>query len=242
MDTETIFARRVVVVEDEPLLASLMAAALSAAGFEVRHCLDATDARTVIADFDPDAVLTDVYLGERPTGLYLAHVVRQLYPHIGLLVLSRHSDVFVGGNDAFALPEGARFLPKHALSDTSTLIDAVDAVASGRSVERVDAQASSLFGTLTPTQRSVLRAAAAGLTNMSIAEQRGTTERSVERLLHAIYATLGIHVDGRVNPRVEAIRMYIAAAGVPEREHSSDVLDALLDEEQTGQDPTNVSV
>lgn len=218
----SVFTRRVVVVEDEPLLASLMASALRDAGFDVRHCLNAQDARQMVQDFDPDAVLTDVYLGERPTGLYLAHVLRRLHPEIGILVLSRHSDVFVGGREIFELPAGARFLPKHELSDTATLVAAVHAVLRGDKQLPAEARQLSPLWELTPTQRSVLRAAAAGLTNAAIAQARGTTERSVERLLQAIYTALGIAVDGVLNPRVEAIRIYIAVAGVPERDGEND--------------------
>jgi DNA-binding NarL/FixJ family response regulator len=228
------FVRRVVVVEDEPLLASLMANALTDAGFLVRHCLDASEAREMVDAFDPDVVLTDVFLGERPTGLYLAHVLRRLYPEIGVLLLSRHSDVFAGGTDAFELPDGAQFLPKHALSDAQTLIDAVDAVLSGTKKIGAAKTPGSLLWQLTPSQRGVLRAAAAGLTNAAIARQRGTTERSVERLLHAIYSALDIAIDGVVNPRVEAIRLYIAGAGVPDRAASFDPSDGPVFDDLVG--------
>ena len=69
---------------------------------------------------------------------------------------------------------------------------------------------------LTTTQLEILRLAALGLTNAAIARNRKTQERTVEQRLQAIYAALGIPVNGDVNPRVEAVRRYIQAAGMPE--------------------------
>ena len=59
--------------------------------------------------------------------------------------------------------------------------------------------------------------AAQGLTNAAIARERHVSERSVEMLLHSVFQALGIATHGDVNPRVEAIRHYIDAAGMPER-------------------------
>ena len=54
------FARKVLVVEDEPLLRSLIAANLSADGFEVVAVGSAAEARTVVDDFDPDLSLIHI--------------------------------------------------------------------------------------------------------------------------------------------------------------------------------------
>ena len=62
----------------------------------------------------------------------------------------------------------------------------------------------------------ILRLAALGLTNAAIARNRNTQERTVEQRLQAIYAALDIPVHGDFNPRVEAVRRYIASAGLPE--------------------------
>jgi hypothetical protein len=42
---------------------------------------------------------------------------------------------------------------------------------------------------------------------------------TVERRLRSVYDTLDIPVDGDINPRVEAVRRYVAAAGLPSSEH-----------------------
>jgi DNA-binding NarL/FixJ family response regulator len=80
------------------------------------------------------------------------------------------------------------------------------------------ATADPLFPSLTGKQVDVLRMAAQGLTNAAISRERGTSERSVEMLMHSVFQTLGIAASGDVNPRVEAVRQYIDVAGLPVRQ------------------------
>ena len=69
---------------------------------------------------------------------------------------------------------------------------------------------------LTATQLEFLRLVALGLTNAAIARVRSMRERTVEKRLQAIYTAMGIPVSGDLNPRVEAVRRYIQAAGLPD--------------------------
>ena len=52
--------RKLLVVEDEPLMASLLAESLMAANFKVETASDAAKARKVIDRFDPDIMLLDI--------------------------------------------------------------------------------------------------------------------------------------------------------------------------------------
>jgi DNA-binding NarL/FixJ family response regulator len=218
--------RRVLLVEDEPLLASLMGQVLLDSGLDVRVCASETEGRRALRDFDPDAALIDVHLGTGPSGLYLAHALSRSHPHVGILLLSRYEDLAAAGLDTWELPEGSAFLRKDQVSDRSALLAVLDGVLRGRPVvpgagARADAGAAGGGGdggtldALTRTQLAVLRLAALGLTNSAIADRRGTSERSVERLLHAVYETLDIPLDGVTNARVEAVRRFVAAAGLP---------------------------
>ena len=217
--------RRVLLVEDEPLLASLMGQVLIDSGLDVRVCHSETEGRRALRDFDPDAALIDVHLGTGPSGLYLAHALSRSHPHVGILLLSRYEDLSAAGLDTWELPEGSAFLRKDQVSDRRALLAALDGVLRGRPVvpgagARADAGADGggdggALDALTRTQLAVLRLAALGLTNAAIAARRGTSERSVERLLHAVYEALGIPLGGATNARVEAVRRYVAAAGLP---------------------------
>ena len=219
--------RRVLLVEDEPLLASLMGQVLIDSGLDVRVCASETEGRRALRDFDPDAALIDVHLGTGPSGLYLAHALSRSHPHVGILLLSRYEDLSAAGLDTWDLPEGSAFLRKDQVSDRRALLAALDGVLRGRPVvpgagegARADAGADGggdggALDALTRTQLAVLRLAALGLTNAAIATRRGTSERSVERLLHAVYEALDIPLGGATNARVEAVRRYVAAAGLP---------------------------
>ena len=235
-------ARRVLLVEDEPLLASLMGQVLVDSGLDVRVCASETEARRALRDFDPDAALIDVHLGTGPSGLYLAHALSRSHPHVGILLLSRYEDLSAAGLDTWELPEGSAFLRKDQVSDRRALLDALDGVLRGRpivpgSADAGPAQAAgsarsarsagsvgSATGALEPlsrTQLAVLRLAALGLTNTAIAARRGTSERSVERILQRAYEVLEIPLDGTTNARVEAVRRYVAAAGLPAERRSA---------------------
>jgi two-component system, NarL family, nitrate/nitrite response regulator NarL len=218
--SEGAWERRVLLVEDEPLLASLMVEVLRGAGLEVAHVATAVAARELVDDFDPDAALVDVHLGSGPSGLHLAHVLARTHPHVGVLLLSRFADLSAAGLDGFALPDGSMFIPKDRIVDTGVLLGAIDAVLAGRPGPVPDHAELGPLQALSRAQLAVLRLVAGGLNNAAIAVRRGTSERSVEQHLQGVYAALGIELGGELNPRVEAVRRYVEIAGLPELDGS----------------------
>jgi DNA-binding response OmpR family regulator len=77
--------RRVLVVEDETLMSSLLADVLTTAGFEAEVAANVLQARQSVKEFDPDVALLDISLGEGPSGLDLAHVLHAQRPDIALI-------------------------------------------------------------------------------------------------------------------------------------------------------------
>ncbi len=212
------FRRRILVVEDEALMGALLLQVLDAAGFDARIAPDVIDARRAVVEFDPDAALLDISLGEGPSGLDLAHVLRRQYPHIALIFLTKHPDLRTAGVGVDQVPEGCGFLRKDMISDSRYLIDAIDAVLVDEPRDyRHDLSPDRPLSQLTAGQMEVLRLAAQGLTNGAIARARGVSERAVERSLQLIFGHLGIEAKGDLNPRVEAVRHYVQAAGLPAR-------------------------
>jgi DNA-binding NarL/FixJ family response regulator len=206
------------VVEDEPLMSSLLGDVLRAAGFEVAVAGNVLDARASVKSFDPEVALLDISLGEGPSGLDLAHVLHASRPDIALIFLTKHPDRRTAGLDGADVPPGCGFLRKDMVTDTGYLLEAIEAVLTNRpGMVRHDLSPDRPLATLTAKQVDVLRMVAQGLTNAAIARERHTSERSVEMLLHSVFGTLGIPTTGDVNPRVEAIRCYISAAGMPGR-------------------------
>jgi len=208
--------RRVLVVEDEPLMSSLLADVISGHGFTVRTASDVARARREIDAFDPDMLLLDVSLGEGPTGIHLAHSMRLSRPDIAILVFTRHADIASATNDGLALPSGVGFLRKHLVSDQAYLIDAMEKVLREQNdLVAEDKKTEDVFAFLGSNGSRALRLLAEGYDNDEIARRCDVSRKTVERWIEQIYRDLGIDTKGKLNPRVAAARRFFFAVGVP---------------------------
>lgn len=205
------------VVEDEALVSSLLADILTQSGFEVQICRSASEASEALVEFDPDIALLDINLGGGPSGLDLGHILHRTSPHVGLVFLTKYLDPRLRRDRA--VPPGSAFLDKRSITDTHLLIRAIESVLRDEPAPpRDDTVMRCGLDELTSTQLETLRLAAMGWTNAAIAKQRQTNERAVEKRLRAVYLAMGIPTNADVNPRVEAIRRYIAEAGLPDHD------------------------
>lgn len=212
------WSRRLLLVEDDALMSMLMAEVLRAAGFDVQVASGSVQARRLAESFDPDVALLDITLDDGPNGVYLAEAFRRKRPGMALMFLTHHPDIRSAGLDPTLVPPGCGFLRKDLVTDKAALVQAIESVLAEQAREvRHDLVGGRPLESLTSAQVDVLRMVAMGMTNEAIARQRGTTERSVERRLSAVFRALGIDALPGVNPRVEAARLYIDAAGVPSR-------------------------
>lgn len=210
--------RKIVIVEDEPLMASLLAQALIAANFQVESAPDAAKARKVIDRFDPDILLLDISLGDGPSGIHLAHVIHETRPDIAILILTKHPDAKSATADGLELPNNVGFLRKHLVNDIQYLLGAIEKVLTDRSQEvRQDQPAENLISKLSPQAIKVIGLVAQGYTNTEIALRINLSIKSVERWIDTIYKDLYIDAKGPINPRVEAARQYYLAAGISQR-------------------------
>jgi len=210
--------RKIVIVEDEPLMASLLVQALIAANFQVESAPDAAKARKVIDRFDPDILLLDISLGDGPSGIHLAHVIHETRPDIAILILTKHPDAKSATADGLELPNNVGFLRKHLVNDIQYLLGAIEKVLTDRSQEvRQDQPAENLISKLSPQAIKVIGLVAQGYTNTEIALRINLSIKSVERWIDTIYKDLYIDAKGPINPRVEAARQYYLAAGISQR-------------------------
>lgn len=212
------FQRRILVVEDDAFMGSLMVGALANEGFEAQLAPTAVKAKRLLNSFDPDVVLVDIDLGEGPTGIDFIQVVSKTRPEIAAILLSKHADSASAGLKGVHIPEGVAYLRKSLVHDTQALVDSINEAAKGRAnYLRQDRQSKGLLDLLTKTQREILHMMALGLSNKEIAKQRQVSLSSVEQRVSEIFKAFGIAHNDAVVPRVEAIRRYIAVSGVPER-------------------------
>lgn len=210
--------RRLLVVEDEPLTASLLSEALTVHGFEVAIAQDVLEARKAVKDFDPDGALIDITLGAGPSGLDLAHALSKQRPDIALLILTKHADPRASGEYAPSIPENCGFLRKDRVRDAAYLLEQLESVLTDRAAEvRQDLMEENPLAALTPRQLEVLRLMATGYTNEFIAHYTQSSLSSVERWVMQVFRALGVDTKGSVNPRVEAVRIFVASSSLPER-------------------------
>lgn len=210
--------RRILIVEDEPLMSALLQQSLTSADFEVEAAIDAAQARKKIEAFDPDILLLDISLGDGPSGLHLAHAIDKTRPDIAILILTKHPDAKSATSEGLDIPARVGFLRKHLVNDVNYLLNAIEKVLSDRSNEvRQDFQSESPINNLSEQAVLILSLIAQGFSNNEIATRTKLSVKSVERWIDIIYKELEITKSGEINQRVEAARRYYMIAGIPER-------------------------
>lgn len=201
--------RRVLIVEDDTLLASLVTTSLQEAGFQVRTAVSSLEARKQIKTFDPDLVLLDLDLGEGPSGVHLAHVLSDQRPDIAILVLTKHAHAQSVSPKENDLPESVGFIRKQSVTAPTELVAAIEKVLADRPFEvRQDQNLSGLSSNLPPRAQEVLRLLAGSCSNQEIARRTNMSLKTVEKWIDRIYQELGIENTSAVNARVAAATRY----------------------------------
>ena len=199
------------------MVAALLQETLEAAGFEILVAYSALEAKSTAKQFDPDVAVLDINLGAGPSGVDLAFLLHKSYPGIALALLTKHPDLRTAGFNKDDVPPGCGFIRKDMVTNSQHIIEAIESIVASKEHFREDGDPSRPLGNLTSTQIEALRLVSQGYTNAEIAKRRNTSVRAVEQLLAAVFSNLLIDVDGPINPRVEAVRKFISAAGTPER-------------------------
>lgn len=211
-------AVRVLVVDDEILIGSLVSTALASRGYEVQTARSAGEARTVAESFQPEVCFLDIELGKGVNGLDLAHVILQKHPGVGIIFLTNIPEPRVIGIDNRSVPKQSAYLHKKNLTDVSQLVYAIETVRRKGSLKalRDDKTKNHELSGVSAAQLEVLHLIALGLSNHEIAEHRGTTLRAVENLIKRACEAAGIQQDAGSNQRVNAARKFIKVAGLPQ--------------------------
>lgn len=209
--------RTILLVEDHRLTRGLLARSLEAEGFRV---VAVESSRQAIREFDaidPDALVVDIELGDRPNGIELAAILCAQAPYLGVVFLSNYPllDVVEG---SLTPPTRSVFLQKDAVDDSRQITDAIEAALDDRAtgIPVPHLPENHPLRALSSTQMAVLRLIAEGWNNAEIAERRGITLRSAERIVSRTFVALGVTDDDTVSPRVAATRIYTRVFGVPE--------------------------
>lgn len=201
---------RIVLVDDEPFVRSMLSAALAALSIEVVvSCASAREALGALDESNIDVAVLDLDLGPGPTGVDVAHALRERQRTIGIIFLTSFSDPRILDPQGRSLPRGARFLVKSSLGSPETLRDMiVEARHDPLKEIHQEFQASGL----TTNQIEVLRLISLGRSNAEIATEMGVGDKAVERTVGRIMEVLGIdRASG--NSRIQLARRYLELSG-----------------------------
>ena len=208
------FKLRVLIVDDEPLVRSLLTEVIKSLGYEAKSAESASDARKICQSFDADVAIIDVDLGAGPNGFDLAANLRALNSAIAIIFLTNLVEPKLAGRSGKDLPTGYAYLVKSRMGDTVALDTIIKEVSRGRGSDyRDDTQANNPLSELSRSQLDVVRLLAQGESNEEIAETRGTTVRAVRMILVRAFQALGIDEDAGPEKRVQAAIKYLKTAG-----------------------------
>jgi DNA-binding NarL/FixJ family response regulator len=206
--TDALPARRVLVVEDEPLIRVLVLSLLESGGFGALGVGTASEAIAALSDFDPDALLVDLDLGEGPGGVEVLTYAEHSAPGVALVILTNAPSPIVVGVDPQEIPARAAYLHKRSLADTRLLLDTLEGVLTDQAPRRDDEAPSDPLSGLSHDQLDVLRLVASGFTNAEIAARRGTSAHGVEQIVQRLILRLGVERGPDTNPRVQLAKLY----------------------------------
>ena len=217
-------AIRVVLADDHYIVREGVARLLTTQP-DIEIVATCSDMDSLLATVDaerPDVVVTDIPMPPTRSdeGIRAAARLRETHPDIGVVVLSQYAEPAY----ALVLLEGGSarraYLLKERVDDVQQLAGAIRAVARGGSVidpkvvetlmaDRARTQQSPL-DELTRRERDVLREMAEGKNNAAIGVALFLAERSVEKVIHAIFMKLGIAWETEIHKRVKAVVLYLA--------------------------------
>jgi DNA-binding NarL/FixJ family response regulator len=188
----------------------------------VADCSDGTSLLEEVRRTKPDVVITDVRMPPSgdDEGIRVAQSLRETDPQIGVVVLSHYAEPRYGLELFAQGAQGRAYLLKDRVHDGRDLEAAIEVVARGGSmidpamvrmlIENEERQQDSPLVGLTPREREVLAAMAAGKSNAAIATELVLTKRAVEKHVGAIFLKLGLPGEDVVSRRVAAVLLYLS--------------------------------
>jgi len=211
---------RVVVADDVMLTREGIVRVLTNAGVEVvGEAGDADALMHAVSAGRPDCAIVDIRMPPTNTdeGIVAAQRIRELHPHVGVLVLSQYVEPGFAMRLLEENPERSGYLLKDRVSDPAVLVDALRRLAAGETVvdptivSRLLARRRTAdpVDDLSGREREVLALVAEGLSNAEIGRRLFITERTVEAHVKQIFQKLGIGQTPDTNRRVLAVLAFL---------------------------------
>ena len=207
---------KLLIVEDDKILLTMMSHALTAEGFNV---LAANDAQSAMQYFDkarPDVVILDIDLGAGPSGIDLANKMRQISGRIAIVFCTSFKDMRFIQGDYLKYPLHTVVLKKADVVNMEKFSNAInEAVELIRESDesKPDQLHEKYYKDLTALEIELLTLIAGGHSNKQVAAEKGISLKSCENAIARLAKKLEIPAAEQSNQRVLLTRKYMELSG-----------------------------
>ena len=207
---------KLLIVEDDKILLTMMSGALTSEGFNV---LAASDAQSAMQYFDkarPDVVILDIDLGAGPSGIDLANKMRQISGRIAIVFCTSFKDMRFIQGDYLKYPLHTVVLKKADVVNMEKFSNAInEAVELIRESDesRPDQFHEKYYKDLTALEIELLTLIAGGHSNKQVAAEKGISLKSCENAIARLAKKLEIPATEQSNQRVLLTRKYLELSG-----------------------------
>lgn len=207
---------KLLIVEDDKILLTMMSGALTSEGFNV---LAASDAQSAMQYFDkarPDVVILDIDLGAGPSGIDLANKMRQISGRIAIVFCTSFKDMRFIQGDYLKYPLHTVVLKKADVVNIEKFSNAInEAVELIRESDesRPDQLHEKYYKDLTALEIELLTLIAGGHSNKQVAAEKGISLKSCENAIARLAKKLEIPAAEQSNQRVLLTRKYLELSG-----------------------------
>ena len=207
---------KLLIVEDDKILLTMMSGALTSEGFNV---LAASDAQSAMQYFDkarPDVVILDIDLGAGPSGIDLANKMRQISGRIAIVFCTSFKDMRFIQGDYLKYPLHTVVLKKADIVNMEKFSNAInEAVELIRESDesRPDQLHEKYYKDLTALEIELLTLIAGGHSNKQVAAEKGISLKSCENAIARLAKKLEIPAAEQSNQRVLLTRKYMELSG-----------------------------
>ena len=207
---------KLLIVEDDKILLTMMSGALTSEGFNV---LAASDAQSAMQYFDkarPDVVILDIDLGAGPSGIDLANKMRQISGRIAIVFCTSFKDMRFIQGDYLKYPLHTVVLKKADVVNMEKFSNAInEAVELIRESDesKPDNLHEKYYKDLTALEIELLTLIAGGHSNKQVAAEKGISLKSCENAIARLAKKLEIPATEQSNQRVLLTRKYLELSG-----------------------------
>jgi DNA-binding NarL/FixJ family response regulator len=214
---------RLAIAEDSGLFRSSLALLLHAYGAEVTVTVPSgAELLAAVRTSPPDAAILDIRMPPSFTdeGIRTAAALRDLYPQVGILVLSTYAETRYASQLLETVSTGVGYLLKDNVTDAGTLMEGLARVAAGETVMDPTIvrrllhrnRKPSNIDSLNEREREVLRHMAEGRSNVGIAKELHLSPRTVETYVTSVFTKLRLDQTDTENNRVRAVLAFLRSA------------------------------